>query len=139
MAGASAGSYQISPRPASLSGSFWKRHKQPDGPIKLPCERAGGQPRLGARALGSRLRKAVSTRLSCTQAASLPVATGRQPEPRPSYGLHSRRPLPAGSFNPELAECHHLADLIPAPGTSSPDCESEAEGPIAPQAGLEVT
>ncbi len=27
MAGASAGSYQISPRPASLSGSFWKRHK----------------------------------------------------------------------------------------------------------------
>ena len=55
------------------------------------------------------------------------MATGRQPEPRPSYGLHSRRPLPAGSLKPELAECHHLADLIPAPG--SPDCESDDRGP----------
>jgi hypothetical protein len=117
-------------RPA-YAAAFWKRHSSLWADKVAPCERAE------ARCTCSRVTKSCFYPPELHSGCQPAVATGRQPEPRPSYGLHSRRPLPAGSLKPELAECHHLADLIPAPGSS--DCESDAEGPIAPQAGLEVT
>ena len=110
--------------------------------MKLPPASAHGQPRLGAGALG--IRKAVSTRLSCTTSLLVPVATNLSQGPGllragpPTAATSTRAPTRPMHCNLSLPSAFNLtsmlARLIPAPG--SPDCDDE--GRTSP-AGLDVT